>query len=907
VAQALASPSWRPPVDLSPPGEEAFAPQIAVDPAGEAVAVWEHPEGSPQNFIAIRTAGKVAGGAWSAPVGLSLANGYNRFPEVAIDDGGDAVAVWQHDNGPSSVIQTASRPAGGAWSAPAGLSLPVSDVGDSQVVVDPAGDAVAIWTIFNGANYIIQTASRPAGGAWSAPVGLSSAGQNAGGVRAAINGSGDVVATWIRFDGPDDIVQTASRPAGGAWSAPVDLSSASEQGEGAQIAVDGSGGAVAVWRSFDGEHFNVQTASRPAGGGAWSAPAYLSEVGEEEESREPQVVVDPAGNATAVWNHYDGEEFIIQSASRPSGGAWGATVDLSSPGGAFIEDSSWPQIAIDPAGDAMAVWVLYRAEDRHGGGDFLVQAARKPAGEDWEGRVDISIPNERAGEPQIAYGPAGNALASWDGSVEEGPSFARTAEFGPEAVSQLRVKKTGIGSGPVTSTPAGIDCHATCVASFGAATEVTLAATLGPGTKAVTWTGCDSIVGANECKVAMSAAREVTADFNGLLCSGTDITGAGATLQGIAQSEAWAPDFEAEACPGSPGVSYESIGSGAGMKAWNFDGAAGSLDTGLAFIGTDAAPTATQISNIKSTTTGAQLAVIPVAQTAIAILANPPAGCSVEAITNTDLAAVMEGRIASWSKLESAEGGCNSPITRVVRKDASGTTGQLKNYLYQLYKKGLFCTTGGTEGKMSWQELEPIGSSGAPNTSWPESCAGKALSAIARPSASGGAAEVEKVNSTAGSIGYASLPEAEAGIGGVTTILELQDNGQKKGGEAAFAEPAAAGAGANCAATTYKVPVLNGRRDIDWSGVFGAKPAIGGGSYPLCALTYDLAFHGYGAAGFTEGQEQTARDYLYGYVVRPAGQAAIASGHYYSALPASAEDAFDVLGAAGRAAASISY
>src|SRR5262249_52853102 len=157
-------------------------------------------------------------------------------------------------------------------------------------------------------------------------------------------------------------------------------------------------------------------------------------------------------------------------------------------------------------------------------------------------------------------------------------------------------------------------------------------------------------------------------------------------------------------------------------------------------IATDDAPTAAQISNITSVAGGANLAVIPVTQTSISIVANPPAGCEVEAITNSDLTAVFEGRIASWDKLDTAEGTCSSPITRVVRKDASGTTYQFKNYLYSLYKKGLFCTTGSTEGKASWQEMEAIGVGGAPNISWPETCGEKTLSTVVRPAATGGSA-----------------------------------------------------------------------------------------------------------------------------------------------------------------------
>ncbi len=424
------------------------------------------------------------------------------------------------------------------------------------------------------------------------------------------------------------------------------------------------------------------------------------------------------------------------------------------------------------------------------------------------------------------------------------------------------------------------------------------------------WTWAVLLAGAMALSLAMAGVSPSPAAAS-VQCTGSSISGAGSGLQGIAQQVVWAPAFSSEICNEGtfPKVSYSATNSAAGMAAWNYDGELGEIDDGVAFVGTDMPPTATQLSNIESVAGGGRVAVIPAAETAIAIVANPPEGCLVEGITNSQLASAFEGRTFSWAQLETAEGegACEAPITRVVRKDPSGTAYQFKNYLFQLSGEGLFCTTGGTEGKASWQELQTVteASTGAPNSSWPETCAKKALSAISRPSAGGETEEVNKVNATAGSIGFAALPEAEANAAGTTVILPLQNNGQKKGGEANFAE-AAAGSQANCGSISYKVPKTTGGLDYDWSGVYGAHPGIGGLSYPLCTLTYALAFHGYQAAGFSEGQEITANDYLNGYLVQSTGQAAIKS-HYYDALPSSPEGLFDVLGAARRAAKEISY
>ncbi len=89
-----------------------------------------------------------------------------------------------------------------------------------------------------------------------------------------------------------------------------------------------------------------------------------------------------------------------------------------------------------------------------------------------------------------------------------------TAKFDPEQ-RLLKVKKTGAGSGTVTSAPAGINCGsgAGCEASFDHNTPITLSAVSNAGTEPVQWTGCDSVV-SGECKVAMSAAKEVTAKFD---------------------------------------------------------------------------------------------------------------------------------------------------------------------------------------------------------------------------------------------------------------------------------------------------------------------------------------------------------------------------------------------------------
>jgi ABC-type phosphate transport system substrate-binding protein len=397
-------------------------------------------------------------------------------------------------------------------------------------------------------------------------------------------------------------------------------------------------------------------------------------------------------------------------------------------------------------------------------------------------------------------------------------------------------------------------------------------------------------------------------------CTGSSITGQGASLQKIAQQNVWGPGFETNICPGSGiKITYNSTGSGAGLKEWNHDGKRGSINTALQWISTDDAPTAAQIGNITSVAGGASLLTLPVAQTAISIVANPPAECTVEEITTQDAGQVFRGNINNWSKLGTAEGECNAPIKRVVRKDGSGTTFQFKNYLFTISANPVICSP----GNATWQELEPItnGETGAPNTTWPEKCAeAPNLSEVIKPAATGGGAVVETVNANDGSIGYAAIPDVKAKeVPGTTVALRVQNNGWKKLSEATFASPIAGSNEANCGEATYVVPA-NGQRvpgatalNVDWSGVFGANPGIGGTNYPICTITFALAFHGYQTAGFTFKNYKTVYDYLREYIVF-SGQEAIANaGQYYAPLPTSGTAKKDVLGAAQYAAGKITF
>jgi hypothetical protein len=76
----------------------------------------------------------------------------------------------------------------------------------------------------------------------------------------------------------------------------------------------------------------------------------------------------------------------------------------------------------------------------------------------------------------------------------------------------ISVIKTGIGNGTVTSSLAGIDCGATCEASFINGTFVTLNVAASTGSTFTGWCG-EGCAGTGTCVVTMDGAKSVNATF----------------------------------------------------------------------------------------------------------------------------------------------------------------------------------------------------------------------------------------------------------------------------------------------------------------------------------------------------------------------------------------------------------
>ncbi len=308
----------------------------------------------------ILSAVREPGEGWQPPVRLSAAEGAADAPRVAVDPEGNATAVWTKHRGSSRTrLQSSVRRKGGTWQKPVDIGeISVDSHGGSAsplVGVDARGNAAAAWTNVTEDQGIVQSAMRPAGRGWQPPVVLSRPNHRSGATRVTFDARGNVVVVWA--DDTDLRVRSATRRVNGTWKAPVDIFDANTSGGG--LAVSPRGSEMIRWTSKKGAA--VVVASRSAGG-RWR---MRDDLALDEEIHGWTVVVDDEGNAAAIWLKGEGGQ-AVRAALLPAEEDWQPTRDLSPY--AETSEASGAQVtaAIDRNGRVIAVWgrEMYRRGER---------------------------------------------------------------------------------------------------------------------------------------------------------------------------------------------------------------------------------------------------------------------------------------------------------------------------------------------------------------------------------------------------------------------------------------------------------------------------------------------------------------------------------------------------------------
>jgi len=381
------------------------------------------------------------------------------------------------------------------------------------------------------------------------------------------------------------------------------------------------------------------------------------------------------------------------------------------------------------------------------------------------------------------------------------------------------------------------------------------------------------------------------------------IVGAGSSLQKTAQEKVWilgftmTPGWWETSCTSAPTITYNSTSSGKGKEQWGYENKTLGTDKPFeAFIGTDLAPNAAQIKNMGEAggqpTAAKGTITVPVAQSAIAVLITLPHNCHPKP-GETEAKVSALALAEAWEKgnkeftdyVRGIECAASSLPNFKARSSNSGTTAGFKRFFATLTDTSLWLTATSTPLKSE----EPSWPLALEDSGHLQKCCEK------------GSQLAELVLTDAGTTGYADLADARnAGFtntwtshgSGLLSAFALVETTEPEPEE--FESPEEAGGGSNCKKAKYKEEnthlVSPGE---DWSEVKQVNVKENG-SYPICTLTFDLAWNAYETAPLETkyGSKLLAEHvgllvlyYLHSIVLPTQGQGTALTENHYGVLP----------------------
>lgn len=353
--------------------------------------------------------------AWMHPDSLDdhidPPGGESSGPRVAMDDNGNAIAVWTAKDGSSDCGLIGGSPCfqifmseyrNGSWAHPQSLGDNVSPVGTNafqpQVAMSNDGSAVVVWEQQTDQNFTCGAVQLPCSrifvseyrnGAWTHPVNLSAfidpAGSNnvSRAPQVATDDSGNVVITWYQNASTGWAV-FKSEYRGGSWTHPatkMDFINPNVAGANAfnpRVEMDDNGNALIAWQSVD-----APTDCGGSGGpcnrlyiseyrsGSWTHPDdlttdFINPAGQVCAGItcpfEFEVAMDNNGNAIVVWEQHIGNRLNADQGavfmSEYRNGSWTHPLNNNAfinPGTMF-NNAKFPRVAMNDNDEALVVW-----------------------------------------------------------------------------------------------------------------------------------------------------------------------------------------------------------------------------------------------------------------------------------------------------------------------------------------------------------------------------------------------------------------------------------------------------------------------------------------------------------------------------------------------------------------------
>ncbi len=283
---------------------DAYMPKVAFDADGTALVIWFQYDGV-RHYVWSNRYTPAVGWAGAELIQSTLAqSGY--YPELARTADGDAVAFWQQlDYSGTSTMWANRYTAGVGWGVAEQVSDSTGYAYSHAVATDAAGNAIAVWGVQQNSRYDLWFSRYDTVSGWGTPALLET--QDTGNAyypKIVMDDAGNAVVVWMQSNGSVYSLMARRYAVGSGWGAPQ-LIENDDTGSAypAQLAMDGSGNVLVVWRQYNGGVSNIWSNRYRAGIGWGTAQLLETAAGTADY---PHVAMNASGDGVAVWQQLDG-------------------------------------------------------------------------------------------------------------------------------------------------------------------------------------------------------------------------------------------------------------------------------------------------------------------------------------------------------------------------------------------------------------------------------------------------------------------------------------------------------------------------------------------------------------------------------------------------------------------------
>lgn len=355
---------WGAPEPIQTVAGAASGAKVAMDAAGNAIAVWDHHD--PADYLATEVWFNryTPGSGWGAAARLDDEGvGLTHEPDVAMSASGRAIAVWtRYDFLGGSRVWSKVWVPGAGWSAGARVDANVDEVSyQARIAADGAGNGLAVWW---------QTPTpRLQQGVWSrrydAATGWGEVrlvddhevDRECRGLQVSMNVKGDALVAWSEVKPSAGRVCARTYAAATGWNAAQILGGDDVRADRPAAAIGGRGEALVVWAQEDDTGTHLWSRRHGAGSSvAWSE-AQLAAPGSAVAELAPGLAADASGNAVAVWLQMEGLQRDVWFDVYSAGKGWAGAQRLCP----AADERDLPVVAMSSEGDGIALWTEVQA------------------------------------------------------------------------------------------------------------------------------------------------------------------------------------------------------------------------------------------------------------------------------------------------------------------------------------------------------------------------------------------------------------------------------------------------------------------------------------------------------------------------------------------------------------------